>query len=372
LQGTFLELDLSQREKKVPFYRRRLSERTLGLFGALGTLLGICGIVASIWTGIFAVKDPQVIVNIVFGMAIIFGVAFLGIAGVLAQECISAEREINRVTAERLRLEAENAKLRLENAAILQQKIESDQRIGLVARPFHEISEALVRLEADVSAFRDQYREAKVISLVERPKQRADLRNQFEATLLAICDAAAHVLPIKKGVSFVATNPTCSANIKLVEIKRSGVVAVYQVLKRSSHSNLKRYEDDRVQLREVSRNMLYKELIEQRDVIVIPDIEDYVKRLESNPALRNIFDEPKIKACEFYKSCLIAPIFGVRSELLESSGEEPPTLVGIFCVDSDERDFFDKGYDRTIMSQLANHAQTCIRAYSDVIMKNTF
>lgn len=340
----------------------RISDRSYGVIGAIGVPIGIAGIAAGVWTGIYAVQEANTILNIVYGQAIIFGLAALAVIGFLVKECLATERSLLESEAKRIQAEAKAGSLQAQHSAALEQLAELNRRFCIVAMPFEEVSKAILALEASAAAFRDYTPGAKVIQIRER--KRDDLNKCFNDVLLAICNAAANVLPIKKGKPFAATSPTCSANIKT--IKMHGDDAIYEVVKRSSHSHHKRYDDDRMLRRPVMKNMLYHEMIRSEDAVIVADIDEYLGRIESSAALQEMFDEPKAASVQYYKSCLVAPIFSPRQ--FSHTGEPLPlNLVGIMCVDSLLSDFFDSEYDKTIITLLCNQAQSCLRVYVEAL-----
>jgi hypothetical protein len=356
---------LSNNENNPP--RSRISERTYGVIGAaVGVPVGIGGALASVWAGVFAVREPQVIINIVYGTALIFGVVAFATIAFLIKESLSTEKALRETEKEKSQLGAMNVEFQRKLDDALAQKQALEWRFSIVAMPLLEVSEAMMALEESAKAYRDYAPGSKVVQI--REKRRDDLNACWNAAFLAVCEAAASVLPIKKGEPFVAASPTCSANIKIIDLNND--VLVYRVAKRSSHSNRKRIEDDQLPPREVLRNMMYHDLIHEEGVVVINDVDEYLARMDASPALLSMFDEPRDS--RFYKSCLIAPIFGPRTHPRQSGERQPRRLIGILCVDSLRPNFFDKDFDQTVVTQLANHAQTCLRLYAEALTSREF
>jgi hypothetical protein len=350
--------------EKVPLYRLRPSKRTLGILGILGILFSVL----PIFSGLSAVKDAQFVISVAYCTAIIFTVIALGVFSLFLSEIIGTERKLRRLSLTNEILEIQNLELKKQNSDLLYKKYKADERFSIVAKPFNEVSVAMTAFEASVSAF--IYQSQGNGGAPDVDKQWEEVRSRWRKALLTICDAAACVLPIKKGHDFVSTSPICSAHIAVVELKNDDFV--YEVVRRSSDSHSRRYVNDRYQ-HKLSNNMMYQEMIIENDIVVIDDLDRYVSGLQTSSILRHMFSEPTKEDANLYKSCLIAPILGTNIVYdAHNTRTELPKLVGIFFVDSLKERFFDKEYDKTVINQLANHALTCFRVYWEATKAREF
>lgn len=332
-----------------PKYRIWTSERALAIWGAFSLPLTIAAIFAAVWAGVFAPRNAEEIINIVYGTALIYGLTALTIMLFLAYEAIDAERKLRDLAIIKLRLDGENAALKEQNANISAEKRASDRRFSDVATPLHEVSETITQFQTSVATFLRLVRGKKNDQILDIDTEWDELCRLWHAALLAICNAAAYMLPTKRGRSFTETAPICSANIKTVE--PSNKEPCYRVVKRSHQ---KSRPDDAAPPRQVLKNMMYNDMICANNTVIIPNMDEYIHRINTSPALKSSFDEPNNSI--FYKSCLIAPIF-------EDVKKDKRRLVAIFCIDSLEFNFFDNDYDKKIMTMLANQALTCLRLH---------
>jgi hypothetical protein len=216
-----------------------------------------------------------------------------------------------------------------------------------------------------------------------------ELQSQYATLIASICEAAAYVITLKHD----RREDTVSVNIKVFEITDAEPAgAVYLVQKRSANSDTSRDEsDEQTKRREfrVAHHMIYRGFFDDHaesmvdGVCVIDDIEDYInkrnvvneKRIQNNQVT---YKEPSEKVLRFYRSCIVAPIVG-QDDLLSLMKHSAPhaggtslqlgegrCLLGILCIDSKKKAFFDRGYDVEIMKQLASHAFSAMRALYSV------
>ena len=195
----------------------------------------------------------------------------------------------------------------------------------------------------------------------------------------ALVHTAAYVIPTKKG----HPTDTCAANLKLVVWTSSDMQkAATNVFYRSDHAAKKRHDADRL-AREtnsfplLSANRMYLTAMQTARHVLVGDLPAYVKMTDSineeNRRLkRATFDEPSDETIDDYTSCLLVPIHGIDTilRLLDNKtgdafvpiGREGQ-MVGLFCIDSKQPDYFDSDYDLSVMTQLANHAFSAIRTF---------
>ena len=339
---------------RVPLHKRltlRMSDRQLGVFGAVGAVLGIAGIFVAVWASVFAVQDEKQIIYIVFGTSLVYAISVVFVVWLLISETLSIEKDLIATQGERESLRAEKVKLEGECAA-LELKYETiDNDIQYTSNIFEEMSRAISAFDYSVDCFVQRACSASSEDKKEEllSSEWDGIHKRWQLALASLCDTAATVIPLKKGLN--PRGGLCSANIKVIRRSAdSSSINVYQVVQRSSMSPSARYQDDEQNGRPVMRNMMYHEMLAKKDIHIVSNMDEYIKlvaRLDS-------YDEPAEMQARFYKSCLIVPIREATASFIPS---------GIFCIDSHQPDFFNDKYDKSIMTQLAGHAQMCFRLF---------
>jgi hypothetical protein len=204
----------------------------------------------------------------------------------------------------------------------------------------------------------------------------------------ALVNTATYVISTKKG------NPTdtCAANFKLFLTREGTREVVYKVFYRSPHAPKNRHDADRLARENndfplLDSNRIYSTVLKTREPFIEGNLPEYVavttKLNEANRRLdRPTFSEPSMDTIDDYTSCLLVPVHGtdILLRLLRNKthdgilpfGQEG-SLVGLFCIDSKQPDYFDSDYDRSVMTQLASHAFSAIRTFYAVgAMRDTY
>ena len=211
-----------------------------------------------------------------------------------------------------------------------------------------------------------------------------DMLAQYDTMLATICHTAAYVISTKHGDK----QNSVSVNIKTIRYtKTEKPEAVYVVDKRSSDSDTSREQaDDHLKTTEfrVDQNMIYSSFFGEHNecvingVSVIDDMDDYIQtrnKINEERIQNNLhpYKEPSDFILQFYQSCIAAPIVGPGDmlELENAPGalggasmslHQDLRLVGILCIDSPKKAYFDRLYDVEIMRQLSLHAFSAIRS----------
>jgi hypothetical protein len=214
-----------------------------------------------------------------------------------------------------------------------------------------------------------------------------EIDSQLNNFIKALCDTAAYAITKSKG----DRQELVSANIKMImtapttpEGVGESVERAYQVWKRSEYSKRERDDaDEETKKNEfrVKANMMYATLIANHishsgSYGIVDNLRRYLTTKDEINRIRIDkgaipFKEPSEKDLRFFRSCLVVPIHGRKNELLSypEVGQRNVTLpfgegllVGIFCVDSKKRRYFNHDYDVLIMRQLAEHAFSVIQA----------
>jgi hypothetical protein len=183
------------------------------------------------------------------------------------------------------------------------------------------------------------------------------------------------VITKKKG----HTADNASANVKTFTTAPDNTrELVYQVFKRSRNSNVERDaadEETRKKEFRVHANRMYDDIRKNRKHVFVSNMTEYLKetdqlnleRIQSNePA----YKEPSRKALIFLSSGMVVPIQGKDATLMKLDMPERIipyeggwSLLGTFCIDSKNINFFDEEYDLHIMNQLATQAFSALRTY---------
>jgi hypothetical protein len=344
----------------------------------LGLVIGGLSLVAAIWIGLRSSKSIEENYNVIVFSALIFGLLAIFSIYYILRETFSIQRAFLSAARERdtARDALEKRQAEYDDLSIKESRLR--EHYTDVAPVFNNLSRLASRFETQVSVFNTYIISAFVHSSSEDHEFHLDLTEEekwknidvaYRDLLRALCDAAVKVLPLKRDRVLGH-----SANIKVIEHVEN---PPYRVLERSSGSHSDRYKaDEKLKTHPVPviKNRMYHHIIlnrEQNPWCIVPDIEAYLQDMEKLSGLGVDYKEPTKKAADFYKSCLVVPITAERISSQDTAhqkigidfNENTDVLLGFFCIDCEEANFFDAKYDLEVMSQLANHAAGCIRSY---------
>jgi len=349
----------------------RISDRTIGLIGTfVGVPFGIIGIAVGVYLAVVVTPTTMIAQIMILGSAALVAVTALIVMWLLTLEIISSERAVADVRVENTDLRNEKAALdaQLKTTAAerdMQTSLVQDERskakLGQreVAALFGELARLIGFFESTVEDYRARVSRAK--TEMEHKALRDDweaISRQWDTILTTICETARSCI-----LKYKSKLPeTCTSNIKIVETLPGGE-EVYTVMGYSGGRSPARNTEDAQGHRLVEKNAMYKDAFNKSDgILLVPDVNTYIKIAS---LATETFSYPTEGHGKEYQSCLIALIFETDPGHLRarSGPEAKPRLVGIFCVDSKELDYFNEEYEKLVMRQLAYHLLSCTRLY---------